>query len=97
MPEKRPHVKFFFKKFGAAICVAQIFRGVAARVDLHADCAALKSGIDIGDALAMRMIERFRDAKNRSQPASHALIIVIQRRIGNVMAGRLGLPIVIAD
>ena len=46
MPEKRPHVKFFFKKLGAAICIAQVFGCIAARVDLHADGAALKGGID---------------------------------------------------
>src|SRR6266481_4815821 len=95
LPEKRPHVEFFFKKFGAAICIAQIFRCVAARADLHAYRAALKRGVDAGDALAMRMIERFRDAQNGSQAASHALIVVIQRRIRDVMAGRLGLSVVI--
>ncbi len=89
-------MKFFLKKFGAAICIAQVFRGVAARVDLHADGSALKGGIHIGDTLAMRMIEGFGDAKNGSQAASHALIGVIQRRIRDVMAGRIGFAIVVA-
>src|SRR6266481_6761462 len=72
LPEKRPHVEFFFKKLGAAICIAQVFRCVAARADLHAYRAALKRGVDAGDALAMRMIERFRDAQNGSQAARYS-------------------------
>ena len=45
----------------------------------------------------MRMIQSFRDAKNRSQPADHAFIVVIQRSIRGVMPGGVRLPIVIAN
>ena len=31
LPKIKPHMKFFFKKFGAAMRVAQIFRGIALR------------------------------------------------------------------
>jgi len=36
-------VKFLFKQFGAAICVANIFGGVAARPEMEADGAALET------------------------------------------------------
>ena len=86
-------MKFFFKEFRTAIGVAQIFRGIAARADLHAHRAALERGVEIRHALPMRMIQSFRDAKNRSQPADH----VIQRSIRGVMPGGIRLPIVIAN
>jgi hypothetical protein len=97
LTEKHPHVKLFFKKFGTAIRIAEVFGGVPVRADLHSDRAALKGSIDIGDVLSMRMIERFGDAKNGSEAASHALVAVTQRRIRCVMAGWIGLAIVIAD
>jgi hypothetical protein len=89
LPEIHAHVKFFFEEFRAAICIAKIFGGVAARADLHTHGAALERSVEIGHALAMRMIQGFRDAKNGSQPANHALVVVIQRSIRRVMPGRL--------
>jgi len=43
------------------------------------------------------MIQSFRDAKNGSQPADHALIVVTQRGVRRMMPGRLRLAIVIAN
>ena len=37
-------MKFFLEEFRAAGGVPQILRGVAARSNLHADCAALEGG-----------------------------------------------------
>jgi hypothetical protein len=90
-------VKLFFEEFRAAIGIAEILGGIAARADLHTYCATLERRVEIGHAPPMRMIQSFRDAKNGSQPADHALIIVIQRRVRRVMPGRLRLPIVIAN
>lgn len=77
MPEKHPHVKFFFEKLGAAVGVAQIFGGVTAGADLHADGAALKGGVEISDPLAVGMVEAFGDANNGGEAAGHALVIVV--------------------
>src|SRR6266404_1235766 len=97
LPEIHAHVKFFFEEFRAAIGVSKILGGVAARVDLHTYRATLERSVEISHALPMRMIQSLRDAKNRSQPADHALIVVTQRSVRRVMPGRLRLPIVIAN
>ena len=50
------YVELFFKEFGAALGVAEIFRNVATGVDLDGDGIALESGMQFVNALAMRMI-----------------------------------------
>ena len=58
LPEIYLHVKFFFEELRAAAGIAQIFRGVSARVHLKANSAALKRSSDFQDSLPMRVIER---------------------------------------
>ena len=74
LAEVKPDVKFFLEKIGAAIGIAQIFRGIATRFYLQADGATLKRSVNVGDALAMRMIEPFGNAQDGGQAARHALI-----------------------
>ena len=69
---------------------------IAAGLDLQADRATLKRSVNVGDALPMRMVKSFGDAQDGSQASGYALVQIGQRRVGYVMAGRLGLAIVIA-
>ena len=71
-------MELLFEKFGAAIGVAQVFGGVALRGYLKSDGATLERCAQIRDALAVGVIECFRNAKNGSQTASDALIVVVQ-------------------
>src|SRR5258708_34844309 len=73
------------------------FRWGAGGANLRPTGAALKRSIEVSDALAMRVIQGFGDAQNGRQPPDRSLIVVIQRRVRNVMASRRRLPIVIAD
>jgi len=90
-------VELLFEEFRAAIGIAEILGCVAARADLHTHRATLERSVEIRHALPMRMIQSFRDAKNRSEPADHTLIVITQRGVRRVMPGRIGLPIVIAN
>jgi hypothetical protein len=90
-------MKFLLEKLRATIGIAEILGGIAARADLHAHRAALKGSVQVGDPLPVGMIERFRDAKNGRKPANHALIVVIQRSIRDVMAGGIRFPIMVTD
>ena len=74
LAKEQTHVKFFFEEIGAAVGVAQIFRSVAAGFYLQAHGAALEGGLNIGDTLAMRVIEALGDAQNRGQAAGHAFV-----------------------
>ena len=97
LAEVEADVEFLFEEVGAAGGVAEVFGGVAAGFDLEAYGAALEGGVDVVDALAMRVIESFGDAKDRGQAAGHALVEVGQGGISLVMAGGFGFAIVVAD
>ena len=85
------------KKIRAAIRVANIFGGVAARREVQAHRAALKLCLNFRDALAVGMIESFRDTQNRSEAAGEALVGIAQRTVRRMIAGRFGLSIVVTD
>jgi len=76
LAEEEAHVKFFFEEIGAAVGVAQILGGISAGFYLQAHGAALEAGLNIGDALAVRVIEAFGDAQNGGQAAGHAFVQV---------------------
>ncbi len=76
LAEIEADVEFFFEEVGAAGGVAEVFGGVTAGFDLEADCAALEGGVDVGDALAMGVVESFGDAEDGGQAAGHALVDV---------------------
>ena len=84
-------MEFVFKEFRAAGGVADVFAGVAACLHVEADGAALESGAQGSDALAMRMVESLRDTYQRSEPARQAAVCGIQCGIGNVVLGGFGL------
>ena len=67
-------MEFLFKKFRAAIRVEQIFRRVSSRLDLQTHGAALERSLQVGNSLAVRMIEGFGNSQQRGQPASDPLI-----------------------
>jgi len=90
-------VKFLFKQFGAAIRVANIFGGVAARPEMEADGAALEFRANLRDALAVRMIEAFGDTENRSEAVSKAFVGITQRAVRRMITGRFCLSIVITN
>lgn len=71
-------MKFLFEKFGAAVGVEQIFRGIAASGDLQADGAVLKCGANLHDALAMRMVKRFGNSQDRRQPPRDSFVAVVE-------------------
>src|SRR6267142_3325096 len=91
------HMKFLFEKLRTTIGVTKILGRIAAGLNLNPDRATLKRRVQIGHPFSMRMIQRFRDAQNSSQAPDHALIVVTQRGVRDVMAGRLRLAIVIAN
>ena len=74
LAEDQPYMEFFFKQFRAAAGIAQVFGGIAAGVDLDGGGAALESGVNIGHALAVRVIEALRDTQDGRQAASDALV-----------------------
>src|SRR5208337_966765 len=90
-------VEFLFKEVGAALRVAQVFGGIAAGVDLQSDAAALERRANIFHALAMRVVQPFGDAQNGSEAPRDALVVVVERGISGMVAGRLRLAIVIAN
>ena len=55
-------VEFAFEEGGAAFGVANVFGGVAAGAELDGDGTALERGLEILDALAVRVIEALGDA-----------------------------------
>jgi hypothetical protein len=55
-------VEFFFEEVGAAFGITEIFGDIATCLDLEGDRTALESGAEAEDALAVRMVEPFRDA-----------------------------------
>ena len=69
--------------------IAQIFGGVAAGDYLEADGAPLERRTQLRSALAMRMVEAFGDAQERSKAADDALVRALQRGIRSVVAGWL--------
>lgn len=87
LTEVQAHVKFFFEQIGAALGVAKIFGDIAAGLGLKSDRAALKSGSQALDTLAMRVIQAFGDTNNGGQAARQALVIVIQGGVSGMMAG----------
>src|SRR5208337_129718 len=89
-------VEFLFKEVGAALGIAQVFGGVAAGVDLQCDAAALERRANLIHALAMRVVEAFGDTQNRGQAARGALVVVVERGVSGMVAGRLRLAVVIA-
>ena len=95
--EIQAHVKFLFKQFGAAICVANIFGGVAARPEMEADGAALEFGANLRDALAVGMVEALSDTENRSEAASKAFVGIIQRAVRRMITRRFCLSIMVTN
>jgi hypothetical protein len=67
-------VKFVLEKFGAAIGIANVFGSIAARNKLQSHGAALKFCLNFRDALAVRMIESFRDSQDRSEAVGEPLV-----------------------
>lgn len=90
-------MEFFFEEVGAALGIAKIFGGIAASLDLEGDGTPLKGGVEIEDALAMRMVQAFGDADEGGEAAGDALVIVIEDRIGGMVASGFRLTVVIAD
>jgi len=90
-------VEFFFEEVGTAFGIAEILGDITAGFDLEGDGAALESGMEAEDALAVGVVEAFGDANEGSQAAGDALIVVIEDRIGGMVAVGLGLAVVIAD
>jgi hypothetical protein len=62
LPKIEPHVKLFFEKFRASVCVQQVFRGIATGKDLEPHGITLKGCAELRDSLAMRMIQRLGDS-----------------------------------
>ena len=96
-PKIQAHVKFLFKQFSAAICVANIFGGVAAGPEMEADGAALEFCANLRDALAVRMIEAFGDTENRSEAVSEAFVGIIQRAVRRMITRRFCLSIMVTN
>jgi hypothetical protein len=94
-PEIQTHVKFVFKKFSTAIRVANVFGGVAARGKLQTNSAALEFCVYRGNSLSMRMVEPFRNAKNRREAAGKALIGIVERAVRRMITGWIGFTIVV--
>ena len=69
-------MKFFFEEIGAAASVAQIFCGISTGFYLQTHGAALEGGLNVGDALAVRVIEAFGDAKDGGQATGYAFVEV---------------------
>ena len=90
------NVEFLFKEVGAALRVAQVFRGVAAGVNLQRDAAALERRANILNALAMRVVQPFGDAQNGGEAPRDALVVVVERGIRRMVAGWLRLAVVVA-
>jgi hypothetical protein len=90
-------VEFFFEEVGTALGVEEIFGNIATRANFQGDSAALEGGAHGLDALAMGVIESLGNADERGEAAGDALVVIVECRVGGVMAGRLGLAIVIAD
>ena len=90
-------MEFLLEELSAAIRVAQIFGGISSSGDLQAHRASLERRGQAGDALAMRMIEGFRDPQNRGKTPGDTLVGAAQRGVGRVVPGGLGFAIVIAD
>ena len=88
-------MELFFEQVRATAGIAEIFCGIAAGVYLQADGAPLEGCMNVGNALAVRVIESFGDTEDGSEAARHALIQIGQRGIRNVMAGRLRFAVVI--
>ena len=91
------NMEFVFKEFRAAVCVADVFGCIASRGNLEAYRAALEFGVDRIHALAMRMIEPFGDSEYRRKPACKALIGIVQRAVGRMIAGGFGLAVVVTN
>jgi hypothetical protein len=90
-------VEFAFEEGGAAFGVADVFGGVTSDAELDGDGAALERGAEILDALAVRVIETFGDAKDGGEAAGDALIVVVECGVGGVIGIGRGFAIVIAD
>jgi hypothetical protein len=90
-------MKFVFKKFRAAIRIPNILGGVSTRGNLQANGAALELCVDRSDALPMRVIESFRDAKNRSEAPGKPLIGIAQGAVRRMIIRWLRFPVVITN
>jgi len=90
-------VEFAFEERGAAFGVADVFGGVAAGAELDGDCSALEGGLEILNALAVRVIETFGDAEDGGEAAGDALVAIVEGGVGGVIGVGRGLAIVIAD
>jgi hypothetical protein len=96
-PEVKSRMKFLFEKFRAAVGVANVFAGITTSFELQAYRTTLKCGANSADALPMRVVQAFRDANQRGQPAGKSAIAVVECAVRNVMAFRLGFAIVVTD
>lgn len=94
-PEVEFDVEFLLKQVGAALRVAEIFRDVAASFDFQRDRVTLEGSAHVLDALAMRVIEALGNTYKRGEAAGDALVVVVERRVGRVVASRLRLAIVV--
>lgn len=90
-------VELFFEKIGAALGVAKVFGDIAAGFHLERDGTALKGGVEIENALPVRMIEALGDADEGGEAARNALVRVIERGIGGMVASGFGFAVVIAN
>jgi len=71
-------VEFPFEEGGAALGVAEVFRGIAACLDVKGDSAALEGSADAEDALAMGVVEAFSDTNDGGKAARDALVAVVE-------------------
>jgi len=90
-------VELFFEKVGAALGVTKVFSDIATGFNLKRDGTTLEGGVEIDNALAMRMIETLGDAHQGGEAARDALVRVIERGIRGMVAGGFGLAVVVAD
>ena len=96
-PEVEADVEFLFEEIGATLGIAKIFGDIAARLNLKSNCSALEGRAQALNALAMRMIETFGDANDRSEAAGQTLIIATQGGIRRMVTRRFRFSIVVAN
>ena len=90
-------VEFAFEEGGAAFGVADIFGGVAAGAELDGYGTALEGGLEILDALAVRVIEALGDAEDGGEAAGDALVAIVEGGVGGVVSVGSRFAIVITD
>jgi len=90
-------VELFFEEVGTALGVAKVFGDIAAGFNLKCDGTALEGGVEIENALPMRMIKTLGDADEGGEAAGDALVGVIERGIRGMVASGFGFAVVVAN